>query len=61
MIDGVAGEAGVNNPDALRDIRDNLAQLKQAFAGVNAPKQPPLDVDAVAARVSKIAAAAAKL
>lgn len=61
MIESIAADLADKNPEALRDIRDNFAQLKQAFASVNAPKHPPLDVPAVADRVSRIAAAAAKL
>lgn len=61
MIDGVAGELAAKNPDALRDIRDNLAQLKETFAPLSAPKQPPQDLAAVTERVAKIEAAAAKL
>lgn len=61
MIDGVAGELSTKNPDALREIRDNLAQLKQTFAALNAPKQPLQDLAAVAEHVAKIEAAAAKL
>lgn len=61
MIDGVAGELAAKNPDALREIRDNLAQLKQTFAVLSAPKEPPQDLTAVTERVAKIEAAAAKL
>jgi len=61
MIDGVAGELAAKNPDALRELRDNLAQLKQTFAALNAPKQPLQDLAAVAEHVAKIEAAAAKL
>lgn len=61
MIEGVAAELSAKNPEALRDIRDNFTPLKQAFAGVSAPKQAPLDVAAVTDRVEKIAAAAGRL
>ena len=61
MIDEVAGELGAKNPEALRELRDNLTQLKRAFAALNAPKQPPQDPAAVTERVAAIEAAAAKL
>jgi len=49
------------NSDALLELRNNLAQLKQAFVGVSAPKQSALDVAAVTDRVDKIAAVAGAL
>lgn len=61
MIDSVAGDVAAKNPDALREIRDNLAQLKKTFAALSAPKEPPLDLAALTERVAKIEAAAAKL
>lgn len=61
MIDSVAGDLASKNPDALREIRDNMAQLKQAFATLNAPKEPPQDPAALTERVAKIEAAALKL
>lgn len=61
MIDGVAGDLAAKNTDALRELRDNLAQLKQTFAPLSAPKEPPQDMAAVTERVAKIEAAAAKL
>lgn len=61
MIDGVADALAVKNADALRDIRDNLAQLKTTFAALSAPKQPPQEPAAMTERVAKIEAAAAKL
>lgn len=61
MIDGVADALAAKNADALRDIRDNLAQLKAAFAPLAAPKQPPQELAAVTERVAKIETAAAKL
>lgn len=61
MIDNVAGDLAAKNPDALREIRDNLAQLKQSFASLSAPKEPSQDVAAVIERIAKIEAAAAKL
>lgn len=61
MIDGVAIELAVKNPDALRDLRDRMAELKGAFPNANAPKVPILDVSTVTAIVAKIEAAARKL
>lgn len=61
MIERVSPTLVELNSDALLEIRDNFAQLRQAFAGVNAPKQPALDVAAVTGRVAKIAAVAAAL
>jgi hypothetical protein len=61
MFEGVAGELAGDNIATLSDIRAGFAQLKQAFAGVHAPKQAALDSAAVAGIVSNIAAAAGKL
>lgn len=61
MVASVAAELAAKNADAMRDLRDGLAQLKQAFPGVDAPKQPALDVAAVGAIVGKIEVAAGKL
>ncbi|MCK9917917.1 hypothetical protein MXD81_53135 [Microbacteriaceae bacterium K1510] len=61
MIDSVADALAAKNADALRDIRDNLAQLKMTFAPLAAPQQPPQELAAVTERVAKIEAAAAKL
>lgn len=61
MIDGVATDLASRNADAMRDLREGFAELKQGFPGVNAPKQPVLDVAAVTAITAKIEAAAGKL
>jgi hypothetical protein len=65
MIDGVAGDLTARNPDALREVRDNLAELKRTFAVLNAPQQSSRDLAqdtaAVTERVARIEAAAAKL
>ncbi len=61
MIESVAGDLEARNPDALRDMREGFAELKQAFATVNAPKRPPIDADAMLGIVSRVALAAAKL
>ncbi len=61
MIERVSPALTALNSDALLELRNNFAQLKQAFAGVTAPKQPALDVAAVTDRVDKIAAVAGAL
>jgi hypothetical protein len=61
MIERAAPVLTELNSDAFTEIRENFAQLKQAFASVNAPKQPVLDVAAVSDRIDKIAAVAAGL
>jgi hypothetical protein len=61
MIDSVAGDLAAKNPDAFGEIRDNLAQLKQTFAVLTAPKTPPQDLAAVRERIGKIETAAGKL
>jgi hypothetical protein len=61
MIESVAGDFTGDNAAALADIRVGLAQLKQAFATVNAPKQPSIDPSVLAAIVTKIEMAADKL
>jgi hypothetical protein len=60
MIESVAGDLAVKNAEALRDMRDGLSQLKQAFAIVNAPKQTPIEEAAMLGIVSRIELAAAK-
>lgn len=60
MIESVADALAAKNADAVRDIRDNLAQLKTTFASLAAPTQPPA-LAAVTDRIAKIEAAAAKL
>lgn len=61
MIESVAGDLEAKNPEALRDIRQEFAQLKQAFATVNAPKRPPLAAAGLLGVVSRIELAAGKL
>jgi hypothetical protein len=61
MIESVAGNIEAKNPDALRDLRQAFAQLKQTFAAVDAPKRPPLDTAALRGTVSQIEIAAGKL
>jgi hypothetical protein len=61
MIESVAGDLAAKNADALRDLRDGLSQLKQAFATVNAPKRPSIDAAAMLGIVSRIESAAGKL
>ena len=61
MVEGVAGELAGNNAAVLSDIRAGFADLKQAFAAVNPPKQAVIDYQAVLGIVSKIELAAGKL
>lgn len=61
MFESVAAELAADNTAALSDIRAGFAQLKQAFPGVNAPKQPAIEYAAVLSIVTNIAAAAGKL
>jgi hypothetical protein len=61
MFDSVAAELVGDNSAALSDIRAGFSQLKQAFPGVNAPKQATIDYAAVLSIVTNIAAAAGKL
>lgn len=61
MIESVAAELETINPEALRDIRANLAPLKQAFEPLNAPIAPPIDLSVLIGRVKSVEAAAAKL
>ena len=61
MIESVAGDLEAKNAEALRDMRDGLSQLKQAFATVDAPKRPPIEEAAMLGIVSRIELAASKL
>ncbi|MGH6727251.1 MAG: hypothetical protein ACREB8_12010 [Pseudolabrys sp.] len=61
MIDSVGGDLGAKNAEALRDLRDGLARLKQAFASVDAPRRPPIDEANLLAVVSRIEQAAGRL
>lgn len=62
MFESVAPElVEQGNTVALADIREGFAQLKQAFAAVSAPAQPPIDYAAMQSIVSRIELAAAKL
>lgn len=61
MLDGVAVELGVKNPDAFRELQDGMAELKAAFPTVNAPKEPVVDAAAMSATVAKVETAARKL
>lgn len=49
------------NADAVRQIRDTFTPLKQAFGDVNAPKQAPLDPEALVDHVRRIAVVTAAL
>jgi hypothetical protein len=61
MIESVAGDLEAKNPDALREMREGFAQLKQAFAAMNAPKRPPIEEAAMLIIVSRIELTAGKL
>jgi hypothetical protein len=61
MIESVAGDLEAKNSDALREMREGFAQLKQAFAAMNAPKRPPIEDATMLAIVSRVELAAGKL
>lgn len=61
MIESVAPALEAKNPEALREIRGRFAQLEQAFATLDAPKQPLMDDAAVSGLIAKIDAAADRL
>ncbi len=61
MIESVAGDLEAKNPESLQEMRQAVAQLKQAFAAVTAPKRPPIEETAMLAIVSRAELAAAKL
>jgi hypothetical protein len=61
MLDGVAVDLGVKNPDAFRELQDGMAELRAAFPTVNAPKEPVVDAASMSATVAKIEMAARKL
>jgi hypothetical protein len=61
MIESVAGDLEAKNAVALRDMRDGLSQLKQAFAAVDAPKRVPIEEAAILGIVSRIELAGGRL
>jgi hypothetical protein len=61
MIESVAGELEANNAAAVADMRAGLAQLKQAFAPVIAPKKAPMESSALLGIVTRVELAAGKL
>jgi hypothetical protein len=61
MIETAAPELTAKDAVALSEMRAGLAQLKQAFASVTAPKLAVMENAAVSAIVSQIEAAAGKL
>jgi hypothetical protein len=61
MIESAAAGLEAKNAEALRDMRGGFAQLKQAFAAVNAPQRPPIDADTMLSIILRIELAAAKL
>lgn len=54
MVESVAGDFAGNNAAAPDDMRAGFAQLKQAFANVNAPKQAAFDYPVVLEIVPRI-------
>ena len=61
MFESVAPDLEQGNTVALADIREGFAELKQAFAAVSAPAQPPIDNATLLGIVSRIESAAGKL
>lgn len=61
MIESVVGDLEVKNAEALRDMRDGLSQLKQAFATVDAPKRPPIEEAVMLGIVLRIELAGGRL
>ena len=61
MVESVAGALEAKNPEALREMREGFAQLKQTFATMNAPKRPPIEEAAMIALVSRVELVAGKL
>lgn len=61
MIDSVAPDLAAKNPDAFSDLQASMAELKDAFAKPNAPKELIPEVAAVTAIVARIETAARKL
>jgi hypothetical protein len=61
MLESVATDLEAKNADALRDMREGLSQLKQAFAALSAPKRPPIEPEAMLKLVARVEAATDKL
>jgi len=61
MFESVTSDLEAKNPEALHAMRDGLSQLKQAFATLNAPTRPPIELAAVQDIVARIEFAANKL
>jgi hypothetical protein len=61
MIESIAPDLEAKNADALSDMREGFAQLKQAFANVNVPKHPTIEDAVLLGIVSRIEQASAKL
>jgi hypothetical protein len=61
MIESVAPDLQKKDPDALRDVRTALAELRKAFPSPMPPRAPVKDHGAVLADVSRIELAAGKL
>jgi hypothetical protein len=61
MFETVAADLEAKNADALHDLREGLSQLKQAFAALSAPKNPPIATEAMLNLVVRVEGAANKL
>jgi hypothetical protein len=61
MIESVAGELEAKDVEAFRNMREELSQLKRAFATVDAPKRPPIEDAALLGIIARIEQAAGKL
>jgi len=61
MIDTVAPGLEKKDADALKHVRDALAELKKAFPTVMPPKTPVKDYGGVLGDVSRVELAAGKL
>jgi hypothetical protein len=61
MFEGVAGDLEDKNPGALHGMREEFAQLKQAFSALKPPKRPPIELTAMQGLVDRIELAAEKL
>ena len=61
MIEAAAPALPADDAAALDEIHAGLARIKRAFASIDAPDRPTMDVAALAAAVAQIEATAGKL